>query len=210
MSPGRIVDGERGVQHGRIPWYSRAELDDEQIGVYESIVGGPRASTSAFRLTNDDGRLEGPFNAMLVAPRLGSVLQELGAAIRYRTSLSNREREVAILALAALRRSDFEWYAHERVGHAAGLTHEEIAGIADGHAVDTLSVAERLAHDVVGELARERDLSDERHAEARETLGLQRLAELVTLVGYYDTLSLSLTVWRTPLPEGELSTFQQD
>ena len=84
------------MRHGRIPWPTADELDEEQRAVHHAITAGPRASSApAFSLTDDEGRLHGPFNAMLLAPRVGLALQELGGALRYRTSLTDREREIA-------------------------------------------------------------------------------------------------------------------
>ncbi len=40
---------------------------------------------------------------MLLAPAVGGALAALGEAIRYRSSLTARTREIAILAVAALR-----------------------------------------------------------------------------------------------------------
>ena len=194
--------------HGRLPWPTPEELDDARRAVYDAIAGGPRAAgPQAFRLTDPDGRLEGPFNAMLVSPGVGHALQDLGAAVRYRTSLSDRAREIAILALAALRRSDFEWYAHERVGRRAGLTDEELAALLAGADPASLSSDEALLLRTTRLLATAGDLDDGAFAAAEEELGREQLAELVVLVGYYDLLALSLRVWRTPLPAGESSPF---
>lgn len=194
--------------HGRLPWPTPAELDESRRAVYDAIAGGPRAAgPQAFRLTGTDGRLEGPFNAMLVSPGVGLALQDLGAAVRYRTSLSDRAREIAILALAALRRSDFEWYAHERVGRRAGLTEEELASLLAGENPGSLSGNETLLLRTTRLLATAGDLDDDAFASAEEGLGREQLAELVVLVGYYDLLALSLRVWRTPLPAGETSPF---
>lgn len=71
-------------------------------------MDGPRAAESSFVLTDAEGRLEGPFNTMLLNPELGQSLQSVGSVIRYRTSLTDREREIAILAVAAERHSDYE------------------------------------------------------------------------------------------------------
>ena len=192
--------------HGRLPWPRPDELDATRRAVYEAIVGGPRAA-GPFRLVEADGRLEGPFNAMLVSPGVGLALQELGAAVRYRTSLTDRAREVAVLAVAALRRSDFEWYAHERVGRGAGLVDDELAAIRDGGTPGTLDEQERAVLDATRALAGTGDLDDAAFAAAEASLGREALAELVVLVGYYDLLALSLRVWRTPLPAGERSPF---
>ena len=117
----------------RIPKLSPAELDDDQRALYDAIAGGHRAQgPQLFRLTDADGRLEGPFNAFLLQPRLGSALQALGSAVRYETGLDDRCREIAILVVAAHWRSAFEWYAHEAVARAAGLTDAELTAITDG------------------------------------------------------------------------------
>ena len=64
----------------RIPKLEPAALGDEQRTLYDAIAGGRRAQgPQLFRLTDADGRLEGPFNAFLLQPRLGSALQALGA-----------------------------------------------------------------------------------------------------------------------------------
>jgi 4-carboxymuconolactone decarboxylase len=193
--------------HGRLPWPRPEELDTSRRAVYDAIAAGPRA-TGPFQLVDDQGRLEGPFNAMLVSPGVGLALQELGAAVRYRTSLTDRAREIAILALAELRRSDFEWYAHERVGRRAGLTDEEMAALRTGDSPATLSEQERVVLETSRRLAEGGDLDDDAFEKAQATLGRETLAELVVLVGYYDLLALSLRVWRTPLPAGETSPFE--
>lgn len=194
--------------HGRLPWPTREELDDERRAVYDAIAGGPRASgPQAFRLTDESGRLEGPFNAMLLSPGVGMALQDLGAAVRYRTSFSDRAREIAILALAALRRCDFEWYAHERLGRHVGLTGRELDGLLCGEEPATFTEQETALLRVARALAMRGDLDDQEFASAQALLGREAVAELVVLVGYYDLLSLSLRVWRTPLPSGEPSPF---
>jgi 4-carboxymuconolactone decarboxylase len=112
----------------RIGKLEPSALDAEQRSLYDAIAGGRRAQgPQLFRLADAEGRLEGPFNAFLLQPRLGSALQALGASVRYDTGLDDRCREIAILVVAAHWRSDFEWYAHEAVGRAAGLGDAEYA-----------------------------------------------------------------------------------
>jgi 4-carboxymuconolactone decarboxylase len=196
------------AKHGRLPWFTPDELDLDARTLYDAITGGPRAQVARpFPLTDEDGRLNGPFNAMLLSPEVGSALQELGAAIRYRSSLAARSREIAILELSVLRRAAFEWYAHERVGKAAGLTDDELAALRDAAPAPTLDANETLVRKLVGTLVRERDLDDIAYAGAVKALGERALMELITLVGYYDLLALGLRVWRTPLPAGAEPAF---
>jgi alkylhydroperoxidase family enzyme len=189
--------------HGRLHWFAPDELDAAQRALYDVITGGARANgPRAFALTDERGRLNGPFNAMLLSPDVGATLQELGSAIRFKSSFTGREREIAILELAVLRKADFEWYAHERVGKHAGLTGDELDAIFHGRPVPTLDANEALVRELVGTIVRDRDLDDATFARAVNALGAAKLSELIALAGYYDLLALSLRIWRTPLPDG--------
>lgn len=177
-----------------------ADLDSTQRRVYDSIVGGPRGEgPQLFELRDAEGRLNGPFGIMLHAPELGLPLQELGAAIRYRTSMSARCREIAILVVATAMDSAFEWYAHERVGAHVGLTEEELSSLrsleftspdAVEAAVFRLSVA----------LIQGRRIDDETYAALVRVIGQKQILELTVLVGYYSTLAHMLSVFAVGAP----------
>ena len=177
------------------------ELDDDQRALYDAIVGGRRSrGPQLFPLVDDAGRLEGPFNAFLLQPKLGNPLQALGSAIRYSTSLSDRTRELAILVVAAHWRSAFEQYAHEALGRAAGLSDDELTAIRNGADADVDPIwadpADRLVVRLVQALVRQGDTDDVTYAAAVELVGEAGLFELVTLVGYYAALALQLRVFR--------------
>jgi 4-carboxymuconolactone decarboxylase len=187
----------------RIPKLAPSSLDAEQRSLYDAIAGGRRAQgPQLFRLTDEAGRLEGPFNAFLLQPRLGAALQALGSSVRYDTGLDDRCREIAILTVAAHWRSDFEWYAHEAVARAAGLTTPELAAIraADVTARDAPSGLETVVARTTATLLTRGDLTDTEYRTATDHLGPDGLFELLTLVGYYVTLALQLRVFRVPAP----------
>ncbi len=186
----------------RIPKLEPSSLDDEQRSLYDAIAGGRRAQgPQLFRLTDEAGRLEGPFNAFLLQPRLGSALQAVGSSVRYDTGLDDRCREIAILVVAAHWRSDFEWYAHEAVGRSAGLGDAELAAVRDGHHA-ALAGREAAVARTVAALVLRGDLDDAEYREAVDHFGPAGLFELLTLVGYYATLALQLRVFRVPAPDG--------
>jgi 4-carboxymuconolactone decarboxylase len=175
-------------------------LDADQRAVYDSITGGPRAQgPKLFDLVDQEGRLEGPFNAFLLQPRLGGPLQALGAAVRYRTHLSDRAREIAILVVSVHWDSAFERYAHEAVGRHAGLTDAELADLR-AERYDGLPADEALVAETTRLLAADGDLDDLAYTAAVAGLGEDGLFELLTLVGYYAGLALQLRVFRVPAP----------
>ena len=186
----------------RIPKLAPSSLGDEQRALYDAIAGGRRAQgPQLFRLTDEEGRLEGPFNAFLLQPRLGSALQALGSSVRYETGLDDRCREIAILVVAAHWRSGFEWYAHEAVGRSAGLGDAELTAVRDGrHAA--LAGREAVVARTVAALVARGDLDDAEYREAVGHVGTAGLFELLTLAGYYATLALQLRVFRVPTPDG--------
>jgi len=189
--------------HGRLAWPTPAQLSADRLEVYRAIVGGPRSTSAAlFHSLDADGRLEGPYNAMLVSPRIGLAMQALGAAVRFQNVLSDRQREIAVLELAYLQRSEFEWYAHERLGRSSGILADEVEALRTGSECPTFSVNEALTRRVVHELHERRGLDDDMFDQARQALGFEQLADLVVLTGFYELIALSLSVWRTPLPDG--------
>lgn len=195
-------------RHGRLPWPAPDDLDPQARTVHEAIAGGPRAAgPRLFALTSDEGRLEGPFNAMLSAPEVGLALQDLGAAIRYRTALSDRCREIAILLVAADARSDYEWYAHEAVGRHIGLLDDELAALMAGEGAATFDGAEQAVVRLTRSILDDTPLDDAEHAVVEAALGAQQITEVAVLVGYYRTLDHLMRIWRAPLPAGVSAPF---
>ncbi|MFC5823256.1 carboxymuconolactone decarboxylase family protein [Nonomuraea insulae] len=127
-------------------------------------------------------------------------LQELGAAVRYRTRMSARTREIAILAVAAATGSDFERYAHERVGRAVGLTDEELSTLAAG-TFTSEDPTETAAYSLCRRLQDDpRPLDQDEYEAAVTPLGREGVVELVVLIGYYRTLAQLMDVFAIGAP----------
>ena len=181
----------------RLAVLSSEEMTTEQRELYREILGGPRGQgPRAIQLSSGAGGLAGPFNAMLYAPPVGHALQELGVAIRFRTQLAPRVREMAILVVAQVWDSAYERDSHEPIGREAGLTEPEIEALRTGADPGFADEPERVAYSVVRSLVGPADLDDHEYQAAVATLGEQALVELSTLVGYYATLALQLRIFR--------------
>jgi 4-carboxymuconolactone decarboxylase len=192
----------------RVPKLAVEDLDADQRALYDAIARGPRsAGPRLFALTDPAGCLEGPFNAMLLSPALGGALQALGSAVRYRSALTDRAREIAILVVAWAWDSAFETYAHEAVARSVGLSATELAELAELAAVregrwdEFDEPSERLVAATTTALVARGDLTDQEFTAARDGLGLPIVFELLTLVGYYATLALQLRVFRVGAPD---------
>jgi 4-carboxymuconolactone decarboxylase len=179
----------------RQPGLRPEELDPAQQQLYDAITRGPR-SDGPFPLVDESGVLQGPFGGFLLSPAVGEALQQLGAAIRYRTTLTPRMRELAILVVAAHHGSPFERHAHEAVGRAAGLTEQEMSAVAERRHVPLDDAHEAAALELTQAML-EGDVDDSLWERCAPRLGVPAVFELIALVGYYSTLALQMRVLRT-------------
>jgi alkylhydroperoxidase family enzyme len=177
-------------------------MTDEQAEIYAKFTSGKRAAPgSAFSLVHPEGGLIGPPNAWLLSPPLARVFERIGGTMRYDLQLSNRACEIAILLLAFHRDSPFELYAHRKAGRAAGLTDEEIEGLATRTPPAFHSDEEQVVFTTTLAILDKQTLSDEEYAAAVAGLGERGLFELVALVGYYDQVATQLAVFGVVPPE---------
>lgn len=186
----------------RLPHTPLEQLTDQQRAIYERITGGSRSTgTPHFPLTSEDGTLNGPFGIMLHEPELGSNLERLGAAIRYRTNLSPRVREIAILQVAHAMDSEFEWWAHAKVGKAAGLTQAELDALATGTLVGQDDAERSSAAFCRILLKDEHQMTHDEFTAFSAQLSPASMIELTVLVGYYRTLAQLMAVFDIGIPQ---------
>lgn len=174
----------------RIPMLDPDTLSPDQRKVYDAIAGGPR------------GGVRGPFLALLHSPALADGVQNLGAFLRYETSLGPRLSELAILVTARHWTCQYEWFAHEPFARDAGLSDGVIAAIREGRRPSFSNPDELVVYDYCRELHETRDVGDETHAAAVEAFGVGGTVELTALCGYYTLIAMTLNANRVPLPDG--------
>jgi 4-carboxymuconolactone decarboxylase len=182
-------------RYGRAPWPRPDELDAEQRAYYDELVASPRHREE---IMDDQGRLRGPFNARLLDPAVGRATQAEGAALRFNSTLTDRERELAILTVARHENSAFEWQAHLAVGLRVGLTEGEVASIGASTSAWLTDDGERECVDLTRELLETHDLTDASFERGVETVGMAKVFDIISIVGHYQHTALALRVWRVP------------
>ena len=113
------------------------------------------------------------------APDFGHLAQALGGHCRYKTSLSPRLSEFAILCTARLWRAQYEWYAHAPIAEKAGVTLRTIEDLRLGRPPKSASKDERAIYDFVQELYKTRRVSDRTYKRVHALLDDQATVELV-------------------------------
>lgn len=187
---------------GRIPLSHPEQLTKEQRELYDRIAGGERAN-GPFRMCDEQGRLLGPFNALLQSPGLGGAVERVGAALRFHGELEDRVRELLICAVAAHWRSDYEWYAHSRVARRVGISDADLDALWRGRIPDGLPDGEIAALQLAQALLEERSVDEQVYAAAHERHGTHGVVEICAVVGYYQLLAGMLSTFDIPAPADE-------
>jgi 4-carboxymuconolactone decarboxylase len=187
------------------PRYRLQEIAEEQMtepqrALREAIFAGPRGKRP---------RLNGPFAIWLHAPQMGILAQALGAHCRFKTALSPRLSEFAILTTGQFWRAQYEWYMHAPMAERAGVKPETIRDIKAGRAPRRAPKDERAMYEYIRELYRTRRVSDRTYARVRKFLTDDAMVEFVGILGYYALISMTLNVFRVQVPDGAALPFKE-
>jgi len=167
------------------------QLTPQQKSMIDHLLAGDRG-----------GSTEGPFNVFLRSPEMGDMAQQLGAQIRFHSSLPRRLNEMAILVSARFWGAQYEWYAHHRNATQAGLSEAIIDAIANGKRPAGMQPDEEAVYNFCHEMLNNRQVSDATYQAAVSKFGERGAVDLVGVMGYYSLVSMALNLDRYPLPEG--------
>ena len=184
----------------RLPVLTEDKLDHAQRTLLESMRAGPRGARV---------KLGGPFGVYMHAPQYGEMTQQLGAFVRFKTSLEPRLSEFAILCTARMWRAQYEWHAHAPIAEQAGVKPEVIRDIKAGRMPKKAAKDERAIFDFVHELYKTRRVGERNYKRVQSFLGDRGTVELVGILGYYTAVSMILNVFNVPLPEGATPYFAE-
>jgi len=181
----------------RISLPSPETMSPEQRRVYDKIVGGKR------------GRIQGPLRAALHNADLAERWSALGELLRYGTTLTPRQSELAILVTGRACRSPFEWYAHRPEAEKAGLPGEVIDAVFAQTAPPSMSEEDAAVYRFADELNRHNSVSTRTYKRALAVLGERGVVELTALVGYYTMVAMTLNAHEIPFPDGVTPPFKR-
>jgi 4-carboxymuconolactone decarboxylase len=182
----------------RLALIDESHMTEAQRALLEALRSGPRGASITPR---------GPFAVWMHAPELGHFAQALGGYCRYKTSLTPRLSEFAILCTARLWRAQYEWFAHAPIAEKAGVSSKTIENLRLGRPPKSAQKDERAIYEFIQELYKTRRVSDRTYKKTHSLLGEKATVELVGILGYYALISMTLNVFRMSPPEDEKLPF---
>lgn len=163
------------------------QMSPEQREGYRFLVDGPR------------GRLPGPYKVWVHNPRLVHAAAPLGQHFTPgQSSLSEREREIAVIVMTSRWHSAYPTAAHEKRGKEVGLPAATVEAMIAGLPASFADPREQVVYDVAVALAGGGLISQGLYDRAVTALGHERITDVIVLMGYYTAVSLTMNFYAVP------------
>jgi 4-carboxymuconolactone decarboxylase len=114
------------------------------------------------------------------------------------SSLTEREREIAVLVITSRWHSAYPTGAHEKRGTEVGLSTSAVEAIIDGRPASFPDQREQVVYEVAMALAGGRLVSQGLHDRAVKALGHESITDMIVLMGYYTAVSLTMNFYAVP------------
>src|ERR1700675_2137738 len=163
------------------------QMTPEQREGYRFLIDGPR------------GRLPGPYKVWVHNPKLVHAAAPMGNHFTPgQSSLSGREREIAVLVITSKWHSDYPAAAHEKRGKEVGLPDATVEAIIAGRPASFPDTREQVVYEVAMALAAGRPVSQGLYDRAVKVLGHEGITDVIVLMGYYTCVSLTMNFYAVP------------
>jgi 4-carboxymuconolactone decarboxylase len=170
--------------------YTESAVDrmtPEQQEGFRYLVDGPR------------GRLPGPYKVWVHNPKLLHAAAPLGQHFTPgQSSLSEREREIAVVVITSKWHSAYPNNAHEKRGKEVGLPAAAVEAIITGLPTSFDDAREQVVYEVAMALAGERLVPQGLYDRAVGVLGHEGITDVIVLMGYYTSVSLTMNFYAVP------------
>jgi 4-carboxymuconolactone decarboxylase len=134
-------------------------------------------------------------------PKMYAPRQLLSEYIRLQATLDARARELLIMRIGWLCRSDYEWATHAPAGRRAGMTAADVDHIIAGPQAGADSLPDNLLR-AVDELYADDTISDSTWQALAVQLNAKQLLDLLITTGGYRMVSMSLNTFGVQLEPG--------
>lgn len=137
-------------------------------------------------------------------PKLAIAYNIFGKHLLLESTLPVRPRELVVLRVAYLLKSEYEWHYHVGYGVNAGLTLEEIAAVRDGPEASEWAGkdVDRAVLAAVDELWKTSRVSDATWSELSQVYDRQQMMDLVFTIGQYVMLSWAISSFGVQVEDG--------
>jgi 4-carboxymuconolactone decarboxylase len=149
-----------------------------------------------------DGTSYNLFRTFARHPDMLKRWRPFGMHVMTKSTLPVRDREIIIMRVAWLNRSNYEWGHHAKIALEAGLTEEDLKRVIEGAEAPEWTAFERLLIQATDELKQTASLTDQVYSGLAKEYDEKQMLDLVYTYGAYNMVSTSLNVFGVQLEEG--------
>ena len=173
--------------HNRILEIPESDLTAAQKQVFDDLVSGR-------------GRLLTPYKIWIHSPEVAAAMEKIGTFLNKRSSLTEREVELAIVIIATRWKGKYVQAAHVKMCLDLGYSQAVMDAIKAEEMPDLPDARERAVYDLCQVAMAPGGGDDEVYDRAKELLGREGIAEVLVLLGYYSSVAMAMKLHRVPLP----------
>jgi len=159
-------------------------------------------------VTSRSGRVDNIFATLARHPVFLKNFLVFGSYILAMSSLPPRDREILILRIGWLCRSEYEWGQHVEIGKRNGLTDDDILRITKGADAEGWTELESALVRAADELHDDAFIQDKTWKTLSMYYDTRQLIDLIFTVGQYNMVSMALNTLGVQLDE-RLSGFPE-
>ena len=147
--------------------------------------------------------MRGPFAVWLRNAELCENTLKLQEMFASRVKLERRLLELMILVAARQANAQYAWFIHEPHALEFGIAPDIIQSIQERRTPVFTRDDERLVYDITTELNATRTLSEGTYQRGMAMFGEQVMVELVSAVGFYVMVAMTLNAFAVSVPGGK-------
>ena len=155
----------------------------------------PELSELEARIRGARGRISPLYSVLLNSPELASGWEQLFTAIRQKTTVPPRLRELAILRVAVLNGADYEFEAHVPHALAAGMSEEEIEKLRRDD-IGAFASVDKLVLQYTDAMTRDLAVPEALYPQLDRHFDARTLVELTATIAGYNMVSRFLIAMR--------------
>ncbi len=134
-------------------------------------------------------------------PELTTAYHTFNGQVQFGTTLTQRQRELLILRVAAVRDCEYEWAQHAVIAGDVGVGVADVERVAQGPDAPGWGDLDMALLRAVDELIADAAISEETWATLAASLDAQQLMDVIFTVGAYDTLAMFIGSVRMELDD---------
>lgn len=189
-------------QKPRIEPLSPSEWDEEILDALGAFPSSLNFVLSRWNEKSDDIRGMHVLGFFATHPALAKAFLTLNKHVAADTTLTTRERELLILRIGWLTKSEYEFGQHIILGRRAGITDEEILRLQDGPDAAGWSDDDADLIRAADDLHFLSRLSDSTWEKLSKRYDHKQIMDLIFVVGVYALMATAINTYNIPAEPG--------